>query len=546
MKVILSQAYTQALAVLEAATTALANQAQSDYTNDVIAFEDGMNGLSGDILNLDPDLQAQIRNAVEVVAWTFEQAGYEVNIVKTLRLPAAIEDSSYTVTRQAKKLYPLTTTITTVHEVKVEEKASEVSTETDDDAETLATLEDDLPADFDPIFVENALEEVTEESLASLQENSFVPLISEGMVTLAQQAAANANGLQAGLTTFSQNPIAHLTASTKALLIYFTENNYANLNAALSIVSSDSNLTSQYKALREAIGGPDGLSGCVSQIDFFEDHTDRLSGLVLDTDSPNDQQDNDSTDEYIYVYDFSATSNTVIFSFDSRYFRSAKYMIQATAGALDRGHQATELYILHDNFHAYTREIAAMYTQDPFVTYTTRLLNGLIEVLAATTAANTDFVIHGQKLRIARQAKSYGEMSQNKIIEQHQLLEDYLNDGIDYVAKISGSLRKGYLVANLDREFRDMLIYMSSPVFTGLSTGSKQSGLLSMANTLNQRADDLQEAIDTDYEEFVLARKNTEALDIASKLQNGYTDDSSKTILELTLNSATINAIEEG
>jgi hypothetical protein len=544
MKVILSQAYTQALAVIEVAVAQLANPAQSDYTNDVIAFEDGMNGLSGAILNLDPDLQAQIKNAVEVVAWSFEQAGYEVNLVSTLRLPPTIvNDSSYTVTRQAKNLYPLTTTITTVHEVQVEEKAPEVSIETDDSV--IASLEDDLPESLDEIFAENEQETVQEESLASLSENSFIPLISEGMVTLAQEAAANANGLQAGLTTFSKNPIAHLTTSTKALLIYYTENNYANLNAALSIVSSDSNLTSQYKALREAIGGPDGLSGCVSQIDFFEDHTDRLSGLVLDTSSPNDQQDNDSTDEYIYVYDFSATSNTVIFSFDSRYFRSAKYMIQATAGALDRGHQATELYILHDNFHAYTREIAAMYTQDPFVTYTTRLLNGRVEVLAATTAANTDFVIHGQKLRIARQAKSYGEMSQSAIIEQHQLLEDYLNDGVDYVAKISGSLQKGYLVANLDREFRDMLIYMSSPVFTGLSTLTKQAGLLTMANTLLTRAEDLQTAIDQDYEEFVQARKNTEALGIAAKLQNGYTDDSSSATLANTLNSATINAIVE-
>lgn len=537
----LNSAYTQAKEAIAAIQREIVGRKASLTHADCYDFEDQMNGLSGELLNLDMDLLAEIRLENASIVQTVGLLGIELALHESV-LPEDRETPTQTnvVTQVGKKLYPLTIQV----QKEIESKLSIETLPPDPNTSEPLVLGIDSEDEIDPLFDELDSEPVVEETLAEIQTET-TPYITQSLIDLSLTAAANANGLQAGLTTFSRNPIAHLTTSTKALLIYFTENNYANLNAALSIVSSDSNLASQYKALREAIGGPDGLSGCVSQIDFFEDHTDRLSGLVLDTSSPNDQQDNDSTDEYIYVYDFSG-SNTVIFSFDSRYFRSAKYMIQATAGALDRGHQATELYILHDNFHAYTREIAAMYTQDPFITYTTRLLNGRVEVLASTTAANTDFVIHGQKLRIARQAKSYGEMSQTRIIEQHELLSSYLNDGVDYVAKISGSLQKGYLVANLDREFRDMLIYMSSPVFTGLSTGSKQAGLLQMANTLMQRAEDLQTAIDTDYEEFVQARKNTEALDIAYNLSAAFQDATSKTTMNSTLNSATINAIEEG
>ena len=149
------------------------------------------------------------------------------------------------------------------------------------------------------------------------------------MIALAQTAAANANGLQDGLATFSQNPLASLLTTTKNTFLYYTASNYANLNVALSGINADPLLSTQYKALREAIGGPDGLAGCVAQMDFFREHTDRLSGLILEVDSPNDVTDNDSTDEYINVNDVAAGVATVIFSFDARYFRSAKYLVDS-------------------------------------------------------------------------------------------------------------------------------------------------------------------------------------------------------------------------
>lgn len=352
--------------------------------------------------------------------------------------------------------------------------------------------------------------------------------------------------MQDGLATFSYNPLASLITTTKDLFLYYTAGNYANLNVALSVVYADANLTSQYKALREAIGGPDGLAGCLAQMDFFKEHTDRLSGLILDVDSPFDVTDNDSRDEYLNVNDVAAGVATVIFSFDSRYFRSAKYMVQATAGSLDRGHQTTELVILHDNHHAYTREIVSVYSQDPFIAFSTRLLNNRVEVLANTSASNTDFVIHGIRLRIARAAAAYGEMSQKRIIEQHELLQAYLDDGVDYVASQSASLLiGGGLVGELGREFNDMLITFSNGGFISQSVPTKQAQILAMAETLKTRRAAIQTQMDADYAEFIRVRKLTEALDIAYNLAASYTDSTGNAIPSSTLNSSTIAAINE-
>lgn len=530
----LNSAYTAAKASILKMNGILLKEKNPDILSlAAIEFEDSMNGLSGEILNLDPQLQTEIQEACSSIVALGSESGVEISLYESL-LPTPEGVAAEVLTVVGKKLYPLTTTV-----------------EITNSNNTTTTITVDVPAEpetiesedvVDSIFEENDAQTVAEPTLAELQ-NETTPYLKNGVVELSKVAASNANGLQAGLTTFSHNPLATLIEDTKALLLYYTSDNYANLNVALSGVSSDNNLSTQYKALREAIGGADGLAGCVAQIDFFREHTDRLSGLILDVNSPNDVVDNDSTDEYLNVNDVSG-GPTVIFSFDARYFRSAKYMVQATAAALDRGHQTNELYILHDNHHAYTRELTSIYTQDPFVTFTTRLLNNRVEVLANTTASNTDFVIHGVKLRIARAAQSYGEMSQTKIIEQHTLLQSYLNDGVDYVALQSGSLLKGYLVANLSREFRDMLVNFSSSEFLAQSTGAKQTQITAMVETIKSRRTDLQTSIETDYNNFVAVRRLAESLDIAYNLSAAYTNTVANTIPTQTLNTAMIQAIE--
>jgi hypothetical protein len=166
-------------------------------------------------------------------------------------------------------------------------------------------------------------------------------------------------------------------------------------------------------------------------------------------------------------------------------------------------------------------------------------------VLANTSAPNTDFVISGTRLRIARQANAYGDISQNRIIEQHEVLASYLNDGVDYVLAQSASLTKGYLVANLARDFRDSLAVLRDTQWLAQSTALKQAGITNFVNTLKTRRADIQASIDLDYANFVTCRKKAEALDIAYNLSVAYTDTAGNTIPTLTLNSATTQAIEE-
>jgi hypothetical protein len=154
-------------------------------------------------------------------------------------------------------------------------------------------------------------------------------------------------------------------------------------------------------------------------------------------------------------------------------------------------------------------------------------------------------VIHGVRLRIARASKTYGEMSQKKIIEQHELLQAYLEDGVDYVASQSGSLLRGDLTASLAQLFSDMLITFTNGGFLGQSTAAKQADILAMASRIKTARAAIQDRIDADYEEFVRVRKLTESLDIAYNLSVAYTDSTGNTIPEVTLNSATKTAILE-
>jgi len=507
---------------------------------EVYTFEDTMNGLSGEIQNLDPTQQIEILN---------ENASlYDLALIKGIRinlhdsvLPQ--EDREITefdvVVRTAKKLYPRTESVRIYTEVPAE--ASTEIIESPVTTDTLVLTEDE---EIDPIFEEIDAEagSQVEEPLAT-QQNETVPYLSDEMVSLALEAAANANGLQDGLTTFSHNPLADLIDNTRGLLLYYSAANYANLNSALTGVSSNPSLAAEYKELQNSIGGNDGLSGSVAQLDNFKDHTDRLSGLVLDRDSPNAEPTDDSVDDSLTLNGFSG-GPTLIFSFNARKFRSAKYLIQASSDQTDRGHQATEIYILHDNHHAYTREVTSIYTQEPFVTFTTRLLNGNVEVFATSNVSNTNFVVSGTRLQIAKASKTYAEMSQQKIIELHELMSVYLDDGVDYVALMSASLLKPYLIANLGRELRDMITQVSSSGFLAQSNATKQAALLQWATTLRQRREDIQTAMDTDWNNFDETRRKTEALDIAFKLTIAYTDESGNAIPSATLNNATIQAIE--
>lgn len=507
----------------------------------IVAFEDAMNGLSGDILNLDDTQQSEIQLENKSIVENVVAKGLEINIHDSVLPKEDREVTEFDVTTLlGKRIYPRTESVQIL--------TAHTSTETPTESNTTTTTTDTIvlsdEEEVDEIFNEIDAEAAGQvEAPLSTQQNETVPYLSTGMINLALTAAANSNGLQSGLTTFSHNPLADLIDNTKQLLLYYTANNYTNLNSALSGVATDPTLATEYKKLQNAIGGNDGLSGCISQLDNFKDHTDRLAGLVLDESSPNAEPTDDSKEDFLTLNDFSG-GPTLIFSFNARKFRSAKYLIQASSDQTDRGHQATEIYILHDNYHAYTREVTSIYTQEPFVTYTTRLLNNNVEVYATSNVSNTNFVISGTRLQIAKASKSYAAMSQQAIIKLHELMSVYLDDGVDYVQLCSESLLKPYLVANLGREFQDMLDTISSGYFLSQSTSTKQAGLLQWASIIQQRHTDIQTQMDTDWNNFVSIRRKTESFDIAFNLTVAHTDESGNAIPKATLNNATIQAIE--
>jgi len=505
---------------------------------DCYDFEDTMNGLSGALQGIDQGLLTQVRADNSTIVSHGTSRGVSIQLHKSV-LPKASGTSGYSQALvTGKKLYPLTTTTTTVTTTGVDSAANVSTSAVQYDPNTAYSYT--ATEEVDPLFAAIDANATMDLSPLAFEQNETVPILPEGMIVLAEEAAANANGLQAGLTVFSYNPLATIIDDTQQLLLYYTESNYANLNVALSTISADPLLAVEYRALKEAIAGGDGLSGGVAQMSIFRDHTDRLAGLVLAEDSPNAEATGDSTDEFLNVNDISGNLQP-IFSFDARKFRSARYTVQGSAANTDRGHQVTELYILHDNELAYTREIVSVYTQDPFITFTTQFLAGNVRVLANTAADNTDFVIHGTKLRIARVAESFADMSQQKIILNHETCQAFLNDGIDRVALCSSSLLHPAAVAELAREFRDMLIILGE--ITG-TTVVKQIAILQWRDTFVAKRAAIQALIDADYANFAATRKLVEALQIAENITISYTDSTGNTIPKTTLNTPTITAIE--
>ena len=511
--------------------------------NDIHSFEDIMNGLSGELLSIDSVLLEQIRAENARIISLAAESGFTCSLHESV-LPQTSSSSNtstetFSITQVGKKVYPLTTT------VEIVQFGSSSNIETTQVVESVEVIDLDTADTIDVVFDE--LDEEASNAIEipfAYEQNETIPILSEGMKTLSKECAANSAGLQAGLKTLSKNPLEMIIADARDLVIYHTANNYASLNVALAGVYSDPALSVQYKTLREAIGGSDGLSSCVAQLDIFKDHTDRLSGLVLAVNSPNAEPTGNSLTEYIHVNSVPEGNLIPIFSFNAKKFRSAKYMIQASAANTDRGHQATELYILHDNELAYTREVVSIYTQDPFVSFTTQFLNSNVRVLANVSADNTDFVIHGTKLRIARTAENYEEMSQQAIIVSHETLQAYLDDGVDYILLQSGSLLRSDVIAKLAREFNDMLAILSSPAFLAQSTGAKQAEILSWADDIIFCRNEIQSSIDTDYDNFVRVRKLVEALNISQNLTIAYTSETSNTILKTSLNTETVSAIE--
>lgn len=97
--------------------------------------------------------------------------------------------------------------------------------------------------------------------------------------------AAQAGSLQAGLAAIAKNPLGNVIEGTKSQLDGLVAGGFAGLDAALPTISGNPALSASYDKLKLALGGADGLSGATAQINRFQEHTNRLSGLVPSSDS---------------------------------------------------------------------------------------------------------------------------------------------------------------------------------------------------------------------------------------------------------------------
>lgn len=531
-----SEIYSAAQTAISSIERHLSRQRNPAELRPIIeSFEDTMNGISGAILNLPQQDIETIRQGCFNIVVALRELDIDVHLHHSL-LPT-ITDTATTTFITGKKLYPLTTSVPIPTSVQTEVSSpSSVA--------PVPQVEEDSDEEIiDPIFDEIDAEAAEDEPYTlALDQGETVEIIPPVLVSAAETAAANTLGLEAGMVSISTNPLSSLIENTRNLVLSYTANNFAGLNTALAVVASDPSLNVEYEALRESLGGGDGLSGSVSQLDNFKDHTDRLAGLKLDSDSNFAEPDDNTLVENLLFNDVAANTITKITEFDARKFRSARYMVQATSG---REHQFSEVYVIHDNHHPYIRQVSSLYTQDPFMTFSAALVSGRLRLLVTCTRGNTDFVIHGTRIRIARASRSYSKMSQTKIILNHETLREYLDDGVDYVKQQSGSIFNPKIVADLARETRDMITDLTSPTFPGLVEAERKSKVMSWATAINNRTETIQASIDADYNAFMEIGKRAEALTVAYSVATGYADAAARPLLDLTLNNPIRTALSQ-
>lgn len=365
--------------------------------------------------------------------------------------------------------------------------------------------------------------------------NSFIGSPSQNSLdlgSLALSIATDSNGLETGLSQISVNPLSNFLTQTKGTLTTLTTNNYSGLDAELPDVASDGSLSTQYSALKTALGGSDGLSGAISQIDAYQLHTDRLSGVTLSSESDYSTEEESGT---YYEYATIANSNTweTAIEFNARRYRSAKYFIQGTA---NNEHQTSELFLIHDNSRVYVREVDLIYTQDPFIQFTGTISDNVVRVLANTEIQNTNLVIYGIRLEVATNAESQAVISQDKILASARAMKGfYGEDGNNYVQLQANSIFNTTPMTTIDYHIREMSRKINSNEFRNLSTAQKQTYLLDYANTINSSARALQDSIDSDIAAYNDVSKKIEAASVVATINSNYSDPDSKGLLSLTL-----------
>lgn len=355
-----------------------------------------------------------------------------------------------------------------------------------------------------------------------------------GLATTASAVATASAGVESGLAEVSSNPTTPFISQTKQTLTTYSANNFSELDVALPDIASDGALANAYSELKVAIGGSDGLGGAVAQLDAYELHTNRLSGVTLSNDSENSTEEESGT---YYDYATLANNNTweTVIQFSAKKYRSAKYFIQGTA---NNEHQTSELFIIHDNNRVYSREVDVIYTQDPFIQFTAQFQDNVVRVLANTQYQNTNLVVYGIKLEVVTGSESSSTISQEKIIASAKAMRGlYGDDGTDYVQQQAGSLFNTKPITDIDVTIREMIRRLNSNQFRNMSAAQKEAYLLGYANAINTNSRAMQNSIDADIAAFQEVSKKVEVGSLLTTISTNYSDPTIQPLLDLTLKS---------
>lgn len=329
-----------------------------------------------------------------------------------------------------------------------------------------------------------------------------------------------------------KNPIRDVILQSKSNLLYYSENNFANLNAAMPNVSANVAFTTEYNNLKSAIGGSDGLSGTVSYFDALLEHTDRISGLKVEDNNELASARDDSPTHDVVVNDITSGVDTIIASFSANKIRSAQYYIQASAGIEQ---QLTYLSVIHDGGIVYVRKNDLNYSIDPYVEYKCNVSNGIVNIIANSTIANTGFVLHGTRLKLGKEIEINPNMTHYKIVGNAKKINGYYQTDEDYITRQTSSMFIGPNVSAINDVISKMIGFVASPTFTNLSLSNQKDYINSQTNTINTNKIAMKNSIQSDMAEFDKINNRLAALEIAVLESGVYEDSNSRKILNLVL-----------
>lgn len=361
----------------------------------------------------------------------------------------------------------------------------------------------------------------------------YPSVIPKDLLEILSEFGENGNTFEEDLANILfKNPIRDIILQAKSSLLYYSENNFANLNAAMPNVSANVQFTTEYNNLKSAIGGSDGLSGTVSYFDALLEHTDRISGLKVENNNELASPRDDSPTHDLVVNDITSGVDTIIASFSANKIRSAQYYIQASAGIEQ---QLTYLSVIHDGGLVYVRKNDLNYSIDPYVEYKCNVSNGMVNIIANTTVANTGFVLHGTRLKLGKEIEINPNMTHYKIVGNAKKINGFYQTNDDYITRQTSSMFVGPNVSAIEETINKTIQYTGSAQFNNLSLSSQKDYINSQANTINTNKIAMKSSIQSDMAEFDKINNRLAALEIAVLESAVYENDNSKKILDLVL-----------